>query len=209
MRKLTLKIFEKHLALYGADLNRWPGFVASDIREFIAAHDHALDLYMDAQSLDRALDDFSVPDAKLDVIAAALAQIKREDSAESLAANDIKTPAAIGSNRPNQSWGLFGWGSLPRPAYALASVICVLLVMVFAAPPAHNKLEGVLQSVAVDGLIKDLEQLEAAGAAQQDLLMAFAEVEDDIKIDNYLDHLGLDLYVPMSDDIWDYLVQQG
>jgi hypothetical protein len=200
MRKLTLKIFEKHLALYGADLNRWQGFAAEDLRGFIATNDDALDLYMDAQAVDQALDDFSVPDANTDVIAAALAQIKREDSALDTAG---KKAAPIRGRVSS------GWGGVPRPAYAFASLLCILVVMVFIVPPSQNKIGDVLHNAAIDGLIDDLERFDEDSAAQQDLLLAFAEVEDDIKIDTLIDHLGLDIYVPMSDDIWGYLDQQG
>jgi hypothetical protein len=200
MRKLTLKIFEKHLALYGADLNRWHGFTAEELRDFIALNDHALDLYMDAQAMDRALDDFFVPDANTDVIAAALAQIKREDSALDTAG---KKAAPIRGHASS------GWGGVPRPAYAFASLLCIFVVMVFIVPPSQNKVGDVLHNAAIDGLIDDLERFDEDSAAQQDLLLAFAEVEDDIKIDTLIDHLGLDIYIPMSDDIWGYLDQQG
>jgi hypothetical protein len=200
MRKLTLKIFEKHLALYGADLNRWHDFTAEELRDCIATTDDALDLYMDAQAVDRALDDFSVPEANTDVIAAALAQIKREDSA--IDTQDKKAA-------PNRARALYGWGGVPRPAYAFALLLCVIVVMVFVIPPSQNKIGHVLHNAAIDGLIEDLERFDEDKAAQQDLLLAFAEVEDDIKIDRFIDHLGLDIYVPMSDDLWGYLDQQG
>lgn len=202
-KHIDIKTFRRHIDVYGSNFHLWQGYDQNELRDFIAENDEALDLYLDAQELDVLLDDYHVPAANPEIIVAAKAQIIR-DQQEAKEGIDVIKPA-----RPSFG-GLFGL--IPRPAYALASVLCVMLVVVFTQQdkilqPEDNK--AAFEVAAVDDFVTELEELDRQNVEQEEMMMAFAEVEQEQKIEDLIDNLYMDIGEDIPDDLWEYFNKES
>ena len=203
-KKIAIKDFEKQIAIYGSNFHLWEGYDADMLRDFITENDDALSLYLDAQELDGVLDDYIVPKANPEVIVAAKAQIMRE----------AKAQEQIDVIKPQKPHSGALWGLVPKPVYAMACMLCVLAVFVafnIDTPQDEAGKDQSFQLAAMDALIDDLEELERQDSEQQEMMIAFAEIEKEQEIDNLIDNLYLDTDVgeDLPDDLWEYFNQEG
>ena len=202
MSMMTLKRFEKYCSIYGSNFHLWPECEAEVLRDFMADEPRALDLYLKAQALDTQLDDFDVPAANPDVILAAKAQIAREQAMEQ-AANDSP------SYKIRFSGGAW-WNS--RPAYAFATALCFIIVLFLANKPSFERAEYEQSSVeiaSIDDALDDIAALADAAEAREDVLAVFAEVEQERRVEQFIDSLAYEYDDTITNDVWNYFDQQG
>jgi hypothetical protein len=200
--RITLKEFKKNVSLYGADFNLWHGFDAAALRTFMQENEKALALYLDAQSLETQLDDFSVPALNLDVVRAAKAQIIREDVQE-------RAPAARKLRTLRLTGDTGFWGGALKPAYAMASLIFVVFVVTMLSFGSFGDEKGKAASFDVASALNEIETLATQSATQQELIVAFAEIEKEQAINNFMDYIILEFDDTLMEDAIVYLYQEG
>jgi hypothetical protein len=202
MKRMTLKIFERNLLLYGADLHLWAGYDVRALRVFMQQNEKALALYLEGQSLDAQLDDFTVPALNMDVVRAAKAQIIRDTGG----AQDAATRKA--SSYSHAQTGL--WSGAFKPAYALASLCVVALIVTllsfggFGRSPTQSAASFDLASA-----LNEIETLAAQSETQQELIVAFAEIEKEQAINSFMDYIILEFDEGLMEDAAQYLHQEG
>lgn len=219
MNDITLKIFKRNLALYGSDFHLWQGFDRQALRDFMHADEKALALYLDAQNLDVQLDDFTVPDLNIDVVAAARAQIIRETE-HSAASNGAEGAGATHSGVMGTVLGL--WGRVLKPAYALASIAAVLAVAVVLAQynfvvddsssaDTQNTASDIraVNVAQLDVVLDEIETLAVQSHTRQELILAFAEIEKEQDINKFMDYIILEFDDVLIEDALQYLNQEG
>ena len=219
MSDITLKTFKRNLAIYGSDFNLWQGGDVDALRSFLREDAGALDLYLQAQSLDAQLDDFTVPALNTGVVAAARAQIVREAqyAASQAEARDE------GGLRTGVMGTVFGlWGRALKPAYALASIVAVVLVVALLAQNDFAAERAALlgaQGAAsdaqpivlarVDDALDEIENLAVESETHQELILAFAEIEKEQDINKFMDYIILEFDDVLMEDALEYLNQEG
>lgn len=160
---MTLKDFKAKLDLLGADFSRWSDGEANVARELIVRSDEARTVYDRAQSLDRAMDAYTVPELDADSMTAMMhgARMRRTQQQKPVARHHKILPAFP---------LLIGGGGL-------AFAACVMIA-VFTQLPASQS-PSVVSQAEIAAMVHDLDEMVSTAQAdleEVDVLVEMLEV---------------------------------
>jgi hypothetical protein len=162
--KAGLDALAELLDIYGADVTRWPAGAANRFAALLQASGEAQKLFMDAQALDRMLDQAAaIPAARTDAVKA---KIFAGIAAERAPAARVETPAnVVPMSRPRASLPAGKPVTARRSQWPEMAVLAASLMLgVFAG--AYGVLDAA--GVSLPGVTDDAESYDVSEAALGD-----------------------------------------